>query len=152
MFTKKYSNGFDFHNSAHKRLYMIWFDMKRRCYQSQNKRYDRYGARGIAVCEEWKDDFQSFFDWSMRNGYDETLSIDRIDMNGDYTPTNCRWVDKYIQANNRSNNHFITHNGKTQTLMQWSKEVNMNYSTLRQRVRSGWSFDDVINRPIGRWL
>ena len=100
--------------------------MKRRCYQKQNKRWSKYGGRGIKVCDEWRNNFQAFFDWSLENGYADHLTIDRIDMNGHYTPENCRWADKFQQANNRSNNHYITYRGKTKTMMEWSKCLNMN--------------------------
>ena len=147
-FKKRYGNGFDFGNASHYRIYMIWFDMKRRCYQPQNKRYDRYGGRGIKICDEWLD-FQSFFDWSLTHGYRDDLTIDRFDGDGDYCPENCRWADLTTQANNRSNNHYITYQGETKTMMEWSKELNMNYSTLRRRINAGWDVDEAFNRPIG---
>ena len=148
---KRYGNGFDFNNDSHRRIYMIWFDMKRRCYQPQNKRYNRYGGRGIKVCAEWLNNFQAFFDWSLVNGYQDDLTIDRLDKDGDYSPKNCRWADLITQANNRSNNHYITYQGKTQTMMEWSKELHINYSTLRQRINSGWDVGKAFDRPIGRW-
>lgn len=147
---RKYK-GFDMKNFSHHRIYMIWFDMKRRCNQKHNKSYDSYGGKGIKVCEEWLD-FQKFFDWSMANGYDDKLSIDRIDFDGDYEPNNCRWADIYVQANNRTNNHFITYNGETMTMMQWSKRLNISYSTLRARLRYGMDVETAFTRPIGRWL
>ena len=145
---KRYQ-GYDKKNPSHLRLYNIWFDMKRRCYQKQNKRWSKYGGRGIKVCDEWRNNFQAFFDWSLENGYADHLTIDRIDMNGHYTPENCRWADKFQQANNRSNNHYITYRGKTKTMMEWSKYLNMNYSTLRQRINSGWSVEEAFEKPVG---
>lgn len=145
---KKYRD-FDFGNPSHHRLYHIWFDMKRRCYQKQNKRWKDYGGRGIKVCAEWLNNFQAFFDWSVANGYADNLTIDRIDMDGDYSPDNCRWADKFLQANNRSNNHYITYHGETKTMMEWSRYLNINYSTLRQRIRDGWSVEDAFERPVG---
>lgn len=145
---KRY-RGFDIENPSHHRLYNIWYDMRRRCYQRQNKRWNRYGGRGIGVCEEWRDNFQAFFDWSMSNGYADDLTVDRIDSNGDYAPENCRWADKFQQANNRSNNHFLTYKGKTMTMMEWSQELQINYSTLRRRIRAGWSVDKAFETPIG---
>ncbi len=147
----RYTNGFNCYNPSHHRIYNIWFDMKRRCYQSQNKRFDRYGGRGIKVCEEWHD-FQNFFDWSLANGYKDNLTIDRKNIDGDYCPDNCRWADIYTQANNRSNNHFITYKGETKTLMEWSKKLNINYRTLQGRLQSGMSIEQALTRPIGRWL
>lgn len=146
---KRYQ-GFSYENPSHLRLYRIWFDMKRRCYQKQNKRWDKYGGRGIKVCPEWVNDFQAFFDWSMAHGYADCLTIDRINMDGDYSPDNCRWADKFQQANNRSNNHYITYRGKTKTMMEWSKEIGMSYTTLRRRINSGWNVNEAFERPIGR--
>lgn len=146
---RKYVNGFTAASPSHDRLYHIWFDMKRRCYQPQNKRWEKYGGRGIKVCPEWLDNFQTFFDWSMANGYDDNLTIDRIDMDGDYSPENCRWADKYQQANNRSNNHLLTYKGETKTMMEWSRSLGINYTTLRRRIRAGWSVENAIEIPIG---
>lgn len=146
---KKRYIGFDISVPSHHRLYNIWFDMKRRCYQKQNKRWSRYGGRGIKVCKEWLDSFQAFFDWAIANGYEDSLTIDRIDHDKDYSPSNCRWSGYYEQANNRSNNHIITYHGESKTMMEWSRILGMNYSTLRQRIRSGWSVDDAFEKPIG---
>ena len=146
----RYSNGFNYYIPSHRRIYRIWFDMKRRCYQPQNKRYNRYGARGIKVCDEWFN-FQNFFDWALANDYKDNLTLDRKNMDGDYCPENCRWADVYTQANNRANNHFITYKGETKTMMEWSREMNINYSTLRERIRRGMDINTALTRPIGRW-
>ena len=145
---KRYQ-GFDYGNPSHNRLYHIWFDMKRRCYQKQNKRWSQYGGRGIKVCREWLNNFQAFFDWSVANGYADYLTIDRIDMDGDYSPDNCRWADKFQQANNRSNNHYIEFRGETKTMMEWSKVLGMRYTTLRRRINSGWDVEKAFLTPIG---
>lgn len=143
--------GFNFYVPELRRLYFIWVDMKRRCYDQKNKRYKDYGGKGVKVCNEWQF-FQPFFYWSMANGYTDKLSIDRIDVSGDYCPENCRWADIYTQANNRTNNHYITYNGETMTMMQWSKRLNIGYSTLRARLRYGMDIETAFTRPIGRWL
>ena len=148
---KKYQC-FYYGNPSNHRLYHIWFDMKRRCYQIQNKRWNKYGGRGIKVCPEWLNNFQAFFDWSMANGYADNLTIDRIDVDGDYSPENCRWADKFQQANNRSNNHYITYNGETKTMREWSRELEMSYTTLRKRINAGWDVKVAFERPIGRWV
>ena len=110
-------------NSTHKmsktRLYRCWQDMKNRCYNPSRKKYEIYGGRGIIVCSEWKNSFENFSDWSLRNGYKEGLSIDRIDVNGNYCPENCRWTTMKEQNNNRRNNHKITINNETKNLCEW---------------------------------
>lgn len=94
-------------NGTPDRLYRIWIGMKSRCHNSNDTGFDYYGARGITVCDEWKDDFQAFYDWSMLHGYSDELSIDRIDVNGNYEPSNCRWITMVEQQRNKrkDNNH-----------------------------------------------
>lgn len=147
MFEKQYFNGFDWHNPAHKRCYLIWHDMKRRCNQPQNKRYNRYGAKGIKVCEEWEN-FQAFWDWSITHGYAENLTIDRINGDEGYSPDNCRWADGETQANNRSNNHYLTFNGKTQSMAMWAKETGISYFVIRSRLNRGWDAERALTTPV----
>lgn len=95
------------HSKARTRLYRVWANMIQRCYDPKHTHYHRYGGRGITVCDEWRDDFQAFYDWAMANGYDENApkgkcTIDRIDNDKGYSPDNCRWVDMKIQRHNRT--------------------------------------------------
>lgn len=122
-------------NKIYRKLDSIYGTIKCRCYNPNNKKYKNYGGRGITICEEWKNDFMSFYNWAINNGYKEGLSIDRINVNGNYEPNNCRWVRMKEQANNKTNNHYITYNGETHTMMEWSKILNINYSTIRERAK-----------------
>lgn len=114
--------------------YKVWKDMRGRCYRKNNKDYKDYGARGIIVCDAWNN-FETFFNDMGRKP--EGLSIDRIDVNGNYEPSNCRWADNETQANNKRNNVKITHNGKEQTIQQWSREVGIDRKTLDYRFKHG---------------
>jgi len=120
------------HGHSDGRLYRIWYDMKRRCYQPQRACYERYGGRGIRVCPEWHD-FETFREWAETHGYREDLSIDRINSNGNYCPENCRWVDIYDQSNNRSININITYNNETHTLAEWCRMYGVDYKYMYHR-------------------
>lgn len=89
------------HGHEGSRIYNAWVNMKQRCYNEKNKDFKHYGGRGISVCSQWYNSFESFLNWSLQNGYDEKLTIDRIDVNGNYEPSNCRWTTMSVQARNR---------------------------------------------------
>lgn len=146
-----YKNGWRTHGlwSKNKRLCKIWNCMLDRCYNENNEHYKHYGQRGIIVCDEWKNSFESFVNWAIENRYAENLTIDRIDVNGNYCPENCRWVTMAEQANNKRTNIFITYNGKTQNIAQWSKELNIKRGCLEQRYHKGWNVEDIFNPIIG---
>lgn len=145
---EEFSKRFTKHNQRHTKLYEIWKSMKRRCFNSKNAAFHNYGGRGITVCDDWANDFSTFYVWSMQNGYSEGLSIDRIDNNGNYEPSNCRWVDKLTQANNTRANHFVSYNGQKLTVAQLSKKTNMPYQTLLHRINKGWTIEKAITTPI----
>lgn len=127
------------HRKSQSNLYRRWDKIKQRCYNKNNHAYKNYGGRGIKMCDEWCDDFMNFYNWAINNGYDDNLTIDRIDVNGNYEPNNCRWVDYTTQNNHRSNTVYITCNGKRQSVMQWCRELNLNPSTVYYRVKRGYN-------------
>lgn len=111
--------------------------MKQRCYNPNNSSYRNYGLRGIIICPQWKNDFSEFYRWSIQNGYAEGLTIDRVNVDGNYEPNNCRWVSRQIQANNTRSNIYITLNNMTKTLSDWCRYFNANYSCAHERYKKG---------------
>lgn len=135
------------HGMTNTRLYKIYSKIKERCYYEKYPEYYLYGGRGIRMCDEWKEDFMNFYNWSMSHGYKDDLSIDRKDFNGNYDPSNCRWADNITQANNKRNNIKLTYNGETHTLPEWARKLNLPYSTLADRRKKGKSVEEILN-PI----
>lgn len=133
------------HGHARKeRLYNIWVGMRQRCRDKNAHGYENYGGRGIAVCQKW-DDYAVFREWAMSAGYQGDLTIDRIDVDGDYCPENCRWVTVFEQANNMTSNRVISFGGKTMTMAQWAKELGLSYRTVNQRIQRGWSMERIVS-------
>ena len=135
------------HGMSHTRLHNIWLTMRQRCEKPNCSGYRKYGAKGIKVCEEWSS-FEVFRDWSMVNGYDDTLTIDRIDPHGNYEPSNCRWATQKEQQNNRSNNVVLTYKGETHGLMKWEAITGIPYRILYDRHRRGWDVKRIFEQPI----
>jgi hypothetical protein len=133
-------------NGKKSRLYHIWEDMKNRCSNSNNKRYSNYGGRGISVSEKWNN-YLEFHNWAIKNGYCNNLTIDRINVNGNYDPTNCRWSTSKEQANNRTNNIYITFKNKTLTMQQWSEMLGFEKHVLRNRIKRNWSIERALTTP-----
>ena len=137
------------HNMKHTRLYNIWWGMKQRCYDKNHSAYKKYGAKGIEICNEWKNDFMRFYEWSMSNGYTDTLTIDRIDSTGNYEPSNCRWVTIAVQANNKSIVKRYDFDGQIHTIKEWSEIVGINYKCLYYRIKHlKWPIDKALTTPI----
>lgn len=133
------------YRESNPRLYRIWKAMKNRCYNENGPDYKLYGGRGITVCEEWKNNFDSFCRWALENGYQEELSIDRIDVNGNYEPSNCRWATNKEQGNNKTDNVFLTYKGETKTITQWVEELKLNRNTLNHRLNDlGWTVEQAF--------
>lgn len=136
------------HNKSKTRLYSIWCDMKRRCHNPSNKRYENYGGRGIKVCDEWMD-FLPFYEWAIKNGYKDNLTIDRVDVNGDYTPENCKWSTAIEQQNNTTRNHFLTYNGQTMTLAEWERKTGIHRDVLKDRINKlHWTIERALTTPV----
>lgn len=132
------------HGLSQSRIYKVYSGMKKRCYNKNHKLYNRYGGRGITICDEWLNDFMAFYNWSMDNGYQDDLTIDRIDNNKGYSPDNCRWVTMLEQAQNTSKNVNITYKGKTQTISAWSRETGIPQNTISRRFRVFDNLDIVF--------
>lgn len=133
------------HGLSKDKFYQVWNGIKQRCYNPNNKNYKNYGGRGITVCKEWSDSFQAFYDWAINNGYKDGLQIDRIDVDGNYEPNNCRWVDRFTNNNNRRNNLLFTYNGKTQSLRAWCRDLNISYKTCMTRYYRGHTKEECLN-------
>jgi hypothetical protein len=122
--------------------------MRLRCYTTTNKDYERYGGRGIKVCDEWQS-FEPFYQWAMANGYQDALTLDRIDNDGDYCPENCRWATQKEQQNNRRSNRLITHNGETHTIAEWNRIKGFGKWVIGNRLRDGWDIGSAVDTPLG---
>jgi hypothetical protein len=119
-----------------------------RCENPNSEYYYAYGGRGIRVCAEWRNNPTAFYQWSIWHGYDDSLSIDRIDNDGNYCPDNCRWATRTEQANNTSRNHMIEYNGKNKTLTKLAKEFGIDPKALSWRLELGWDIEDALDTPV----
>lgn len=145
---RKHISHWQKHGMYKSRLYTIWSLMKERCLNPKRKEYPIYGGRNITVCPEWLK-FENFMEWSVKNGYSDELTIDRINNNGNYCPENCRWISKKEQSNNRRTNRLITFNGQTKTITQWANDNGLPYYILKNRLdKSGWPFERAISEPL----
>lgn len=130
-----------------KRLWKIWSAMHERCELKSHSHFKDYGGRGIYVCDEWND-YLPFAKWARKNGYADNLTIDRIDIDGCYEPSNCRWVTMKEQQNNKRNNHVVEYKGEKYTLTQLAEKVGIGKTTLRGRLKMGWSVEDAVEKPV----
>lgn len=135
------------HGMTNTRIFHEWQSMLQRCNNPNNQRYEDYGGRGIKVCDEWIDSFVSFCEWSMDNGYDETLTLDREDVDGNYSPDNCRWVTNFEQQSNKRNNRVIECNGEKYILNEWARITGLNAQTIAWRIDRGWSVEEALYTP-----
>ena len=140
------ANGF-----SRNRIYIIWKNMLRRCYNTKVKGFKRYGGRGITVCEEWKNDFMSFYNWALRNGYKENLSIDRVNNNSNYEPNNCRWTTALEQANNTRQNVRILYKGLDLTLAEWGRKIGIHPHSFSSRIKRYGICEKVFHRDMSNF-
>lgn len=133
------------HGKSKTRIYRIYNGMKQRCYNESAPSYVNYGSRGIKICDEWLKDFTSFYNWALENGYSEELSIDRIDNNGNYEPSNCRWTTQKVQANNRRTSHYIDVNGEKITLAAFLKRYDIkSRAFVTRRLIKGYDYKKIL--------
>lgn len=136
-----------YHGESRTRLHKIWSSMLERCENKNHRYYKNYGGRGIYVCVEWHS-YVNFSQWAKENGYDDNLSIDREDNNGNYEPENCRWITKKAQANNKRTNHIVELNGEKHTISEWSEMLGISKTTIRERLKRGWTVEDALLEPV----
>jgi hypothetical protein len=138
------------HGETKTSLYKTWQGIKERCYNPKSPSYSTYGERNIKMFDEWISNYKSFSDYvkTLPNYNEKGYSIDRIDVNKGYEPGNIRWADSTTQANNRRDNVFVEFNGEVLTAKQWSVRLGMNYRTIMNRIKMGWSVEDILTRPV----
>jgi hypothetical protein len=134
------------HGKHKTRLYKIWAAIKGRCFNKNNSAYKNYGARGITICDEWINNYPAFEKWAIDHGYNDSLTIDRIDVNGNYCPENCRWATRREQQNNRRVNHFLEYHGKKKTIAEWARTLNISSKRIYERLSRGWSTKNALSR------
>lgn len=132
------------HGLTYHPLYTVYRGIVQRCTYEKDSHYKFYGAKGITICKEWTDDFKSFYEWALSSGWKKGLTIDRIDNTKGYKPSNCRWVTLAEQSMHKTNNRYITYNGKTQTVTEWSREVGKCHKTITYRLDHGYSVKDAL--------
>lgn len=140
-------------DSRTSRLYKnVWNKMFQRCYNEKDKDFPRYGGRGISICAEWHD-YTNFRNWAVSHGYNESAeygkcTLDRIDVNGNYSPANCRFVDMKAQSRNKRNNHLVTYNGATRTISEWAEITNISANALYNRINRGWDLHRAFTQSV----
>lgn len=140
------------HHLSSTRLHRIWGGMKTRCYNSNYPQYKDYGGRGITVCAEWSNSFTAFYNWAMSNGYQDGLTLDRIDNDKGYSPDNCRWATQKFQNNHKRSNVNITYNGETHNIAEWAEILDIPRQTLRDRIqRYNWPVERALTEPVRKW-
>ena len=132
------------HGFCGTKIYKRWEDMKARCLNHNNKHYKDYGGRGITICQEWLSDFMNFYNWAINNGYSDSLSIDRIDVNGNYEPSNCRWVTMKNQMRNTRLTHYIEYNGEKHCVSEWLEILGITNRSVANKLYAGYPLEKII--------
>lgn len=141
------------HGLSNHPLNRIWRGLIERCYYEKHRAFDRYGGRGIAVCEEWRYDFMAFYSWAMANGWQPGLEIDRKDNDGNYEPANCRCVTQLVNSRNKSSNRRLTYNGMTMCMSEWAEKTGIDQSTIKDRLNKlKWSVEKTLTTPLNAHL
>lgn len=136
------------HKLSNTKLYRVYYGIKQRCYNPKVKNYYNYGGRGIVMCNEWENDFRSFYDWAIKSGYKDGLTIDRIDNNKGYSPDNCRWVTYKVNLRNKRTNRVIEFNGEQHSVIEWSEILCIPVTTLYNRLFEGWDIKNTLTTPL----
>ena len=144
---------FTTHGQSKSKLYHVWQGIKRRCYSLNSKAYKDYGGRGIIVCDSWKTNFQNFQTWAMNNGYKEGLTIERINVNGNYEPNNCTWIPLKKQNMNRRTTHYLTYNGETLSITEWARITGIPRKTISQRINNyHWTVEKALTTKVKKQI
>lgn len=138
------------HGASYTLLYSVWTSMRQRCLSSGHRAFPNYGGRGIEVCEEWRESFEAFRDWSIAGGYAIGLTLDRIDNDGPYSPPNCRWSTRAEQNRNQRRTVYLTVNGETKTRAEWAEDVGVLPATIHQRLKRGWTPEAALSTE--KWV
>jgi hypothetical protein len=140
------------HGASGLKLYRVYYAMRNRCYNPKSDMYASYGGRGISIGDEWRGDLGAFVTWALANGYKDGLSIDRIDNDGNYEPSNCRWVDMKTQARNKQYNRYLTFNGETKCMAEWGEITGIPPQNIAVRIdRCGMTVEQALTvQPIPR--
>ena len=134
------------HGKSRTKLNSVWQAMKQRCENHNNINFKYYGGKGVKVCLEWSQSLKVFYDWAINNGYSENMTIDRIDVNGNYEPSNCRWVSMKIQSRNKTDNRFIEFKGEKLCLQDWATKIGIHISALDKRIKK-WTLEKALTTP-----
>ena len=130
------------------KLYKVWIGIKQRCNNPKSSSFNDYGGRGISICEKWESKFEDFHYWAISKGYKEGLTIERVNPNGNYEPTNCIWIPKKEQSNNRTSSVVISYQGITENASYWSEKTKIPSNVITQRIRRGWSEEKTLTTKI----